>query len=60
MSMARVSDIVISITANMERFRRGLEDARRAMVRLADTWHDTWLYSQPWYRQVWHFLWCKR
>jgi hypothetical protein len=58
--MTRISDITVTLTASFEKFHRAIDDARRGVVRLADTWHDQWLYSLPWYRQWWHFLWCKR
>ena len=58
--MARMSEIVVSITADLTKLNRAMDEARVQVVILGDRFHDLWLYSQPWYRQWWHFLWCHR
>jgi hypothetical protein len=54
--MTTLGEITVQLTANVERFRRAIEDARMHTVHLADIWHDQWLYSLPWYRQWWHWV----
>jgi hypothetical protein len=54
--MTTLGEITVQITANLAKFREAIEDARMHTVHLADIWHDRWLYSQPWYRQYWHWI----